>query len=245
MFHMRVVPVRVEGTTVYARTLRHDEVDDGRRVHAIPGGQITFEEGSLVAELDHIDDQAESTSSGHVPLTPVLWTWLSIRTDHDEARTRFLLAAARRLDTANLLLIEVQGRTDLLKQEGLAGPAIRQNLFELVGCVEQAVVSLGRAVDMVLKAEDQIGRDVPIPPAVADAAEAVKDIRDAYEHIDERAAGNVWRKPHPDALTIFDWQRLLTEGVIVYGNHELELAEQIPALIAAMRHFFKSAAADG
>ena len=51
---------------------------------------------------------------------------------------------------------------------------------------------------MVLKARDQIGRDVPIPQVLADAAEAVKDIRDAYEHIDERAAGNVWRKPHPD-----------------------------------------------
>lgn len=244
MFHMRVVPVRVEGSTVYARTLRHDEVDDGRRVHAIPGGQITFE-GALVAELDHIDDQAEPTSSGHVPLTPVLWTWLSIGTDHDEARTRFLLAAARRLDTANLLLIEVEERRDRLSQEELAGPAVRRNLFELVGCVEQAVISLGRAVDMVLKTQDQIGRDVPIPQVVADAAEAVKDVRDAYEHIDERAAGNAWRKPHPDALTIFDWQRLLTEDVIVYGNRELELAVQVPALIAAMRQFFKSAAADG
>jgi len=128
----------------------------------------------------------------------VLWTWLSIGTNHNEARTRFLLAAARRLDTANLLLIEVQERIGRLNQEGLAGPAIRQNLFELLGCVEQAVISLGRAVDMVLKTKAQIGPDVPIPQVVADAAEAVKDIRDAYEHIDERAAGNVWRKPHPD-----------------------------------------------
>lgn len=242
MFHMRVVPVHAEGTTIYARTLRHDEVDDGRRVHAIPGGQITC---SLVAGLDHIDYQVEPTSSGRVPLTPVLWTWLSIGTDHDEARTRFLLAAARRLDTANLLLIEVQERTDRLNHEELAGPAIRRNLFELVGCVEQAVISLGRAVDMVLKTKDQISRDVPIPQVVVDAAEAVKDIRDAYEHIDERAAGNAWRKPHPDALTIFDWQRLLTDDVIVYGSHELALVEQVPALIAAMRQFFKSAAADG
>jgi hypothetical protein len=213
--------------------------------HLRKSGQITLEEGSLVVELDHIDDQAQPTSSGHVPLTSVLWTWLSIGTDHDEARTRFLLAAARRLDTANLLLIEVQERTDRLNQDGLAGPATRRNLFELVGCVEQAVISLGRAVDMVLKARDQIGRDVPIPQVLTDAAEAVKDIRDAYEHIDERAAGNVWRRPHPDALTIFDWRRLLTEDVIVYGNHELELAEQVPALIAAMRQFFKSAAANG
>lgn len=206
LFHMRVVPVRVEGTTIYARILRTDEIDDGRRVHAIPGGQITFEAGSVVAELDHIDDQAEPTPSGHVPLTPVLWTWLSIGIGHNEARTRFLLAAARRLDTANLLLMEVQERIGRLNQEGLAGPAIRRNVFELVGCVEQAVIALGRAADMVLKTKAQVGSDVPIPQVLADAAEAVKDIRDAYEHIDERAAGKVWRKPHSDALTIFEWQ---------------------------------------
>lgn len=170
------------------------EADYGRRIHAIPGGQITI---SLVTELDHIDDQVEPTSSGHVPLTPVLWTWLNIGTDHDEARTRFLLAAARRLDTANLLLIEVQESTDRLDQEGLAGPVIRRNLFESVGCVEQAVISLGRAVDMVSKVKDQIGRDVPIPQVAVDAAEAVRNIRDAFEHIDERANGNVWSKPHP------------------------------------------------
>jgi len=247
LFHMRVVPVRTEGTTIYARTLRHDEVDDGRRVHAIPGGQITFEEGSIAAELDHIDAEAEATPSGHVPLAPVLWTWLNIGTDQDEARTRFLLAAARRLDTANLLLIEVQERANRLNQEGLAGPAIRRNMFELIGCVEQAVISLGRAVDLVRKAKHQIGCTVPIPQVVAQARGAVKDIRDAYEHIDERAAGNAGQKPHPDpdALTIFDWKRLFTDHVIVYGNHELELTEQVPALIAAMREFFKSAAADG
>lgn len=245
MFGCRIVPVRVEGDKVYARSLRRDEKDDGRRVHAIPGGQVIFEEGALVAELDHIDDQEEATSSSHVPLAPVLWTWLNIGTGHQEARTRYLMAAARRLDTANLLLIEIGRRMDQLNEEGLAGPAVRRNLFELVGSVELAVISLGRAVDMVIKAKEQIDRDVPIPKAVVEARETVKDIRDAYEHIDERAAGNVWRKPHPDALTIFDWQRLLTDDVITYGSHELGLSGQIPELIAAMRQFFKDAAADG
>jgi len=245
LFGCRIVPVRVEGDKVYARSLRRDENDDGRRVHAIPGGQVIFEEGTLVAELDHIDDQAEATSSGHVPLAPVLWAWLNIRTGHDEVRTRYLMAAARRLDTANLLLIEIGRRMDQLNEDGLAGPAIRRNLFELVGLVELAVISLGRAVDMVIKAKEQIDRDVPIPKAVVEAREAVKDIRDAYEHIDERAAGNVWRKPHPDALTIFNWQRLVSDDMIIYGSHELELSGQVPELVTAMRQFFKDAAADG
>lgn len=245
LFHMRVVPVRVEDSTVYVRTLGRDEVDDGRRVHVIPGGRIAFEPGSMVADLNHIDDQSKPTSSGHVPLTPVLWTWLSLGSGHDEARTRFLLAAARRLDTANLLLIEVEERRDQLSRHGVAGPAIRQHLFELIGYIEQAVISLGRALDMVFKTQRQIGRSVAISQVITDAASAVKDIRDAYEHIDERAAGNVWRKPHPDALTIFDWRHLLTDNLIVYGNHKLELSEQLPTLIAVMRQFFKSAAADG
>jgi hypothetical protein len=245
MFSYRIVPVRTEGHKVYVRTLRRDEADDGRRAHVPPGGQVIFEEGALVAELDHIDAQAEATQSGYVPLTPVLWTWLNLGTGHSEARTRYLLAAARRLDMANLLLIKIGRRTERLNQEGLAGPEIRRNLFELVGAVELTVIAVGRAVDMVMKARTQIVRDVPVPDAVANAQEAVKEIRDAYEHIDERAAGNVWRKPHPDALTIFDWRRLLVDGVITYGPHEIELTEQLPALLSAIRRFFKDAAADG
>ena len=245
LFQMRVVPVRVEGTTVFARTLQHDEVDDGRRVHVVPGGQVTFEEGAIVAELEHIDSQSEPTTSGHRPLTPVLWTWLTIGTGHDETRTRFLLAAARRLDTANLLLIEVEELRDRLNREDLAGPAIRRNLFELIGFVEQMVISLGRAVDMVFKANTHIERVVPIPQAVVDASPSVKDIRDAYEHIDERAAGNVKMKPHPDALTIFDWRRLIVDNTVAYGDRQLELVEQVPALIASIRQFLKDVAADG
>jgi hypothetical protein len=49
---------------------------------------------------------------------------------------------------------------------------------------------------------------------------------------------------HPDALTIFDWRRLLTDDTIVCGSNQLELAEQVPALIA-IRQSFKNAAADG
>jgi hypothetical protein len=245
MFGMRVVPDRVEGTTVYARSLRRGETDDGRRVHTIPGGNLTFAAGSIVAELDHIDDQLPPTSSGHVPLTPSLWTWLSLGDGHDESKTRYVLAAARRLDTANLLLIEVQTRIDALNQAGIAGPAIRLNLFEMVGTVEQAVIALGRALDMVMKTNQVIGRRVPVPKQLSRASTKVTAIRNAYEHIEDRAVGKVRGKPDPDALTIFDWRRLITEQVVVYGTQELDLAAEAPALIAAMRQYFKDAVTDG
>lgn len=72
MVSMRIVPTRREPGRVYARTLRHGEYDDGRRVHVRPGESVTIEE--LVVELDHVDSQYEPTESGYVPLTPVLWT---------------------------------------------------------------------------------------------------------------------------------------------------------------------------
>jgi hypothetical protein len=178
-------------------------------------------------------------------LTPVLWAWLNIGEDRDETRTRYLLAGARRLDTANLLLIEVQARIDALNHGGLAGPAIRLNLFEMVGAVEQSVVAMGRALDMVMKANGQIGGDVAVPKVISDAREKITAIRNAYEHIEDRAAGMVWGKPDPDALTIFDWRRLIEEQVVVYGSHELELAVEAPALIAAIRQYFKDVGADG
>ncbi len=43
---MRVLPVRRQGSVVYARSLRHGEEDTGQRVHVRPGGSIEIEEGA-------------------------------------------------------------------------------------------------------------------------------------------------------------------------------------------------------
>lgn len=245
LFSHRVVPVREEPGRVFARTLRLGERDTGQRVHVRPRDNMVFEEGAIVAELDHIDQLEVATESGHVSLTPVLWTWLSLRSGHEQVKTRYLLAAARRLDTANLLLIEVQHRRHRLEQDGLAGPEIRRNWFELVGAVELAVVALGRAVDMVVRAAHLMACTVPVPAQVLTSHAALNEIRNAYEHIEDRALGQVRRKPDPTALTIFDQQRLLADDVIVYGEYELELSGEVPRLLSQTRQFLKDAAADG
>jgi hypothetical protein len=95
-----------------------------------------------------------------------------------------------------------------------------------------------------MKTNQVIRRRVPVPKQLSKASAKVTAIRNAYEHIEDRAEGKVRGKPDPDALTIFDWRRLIMEQVVVYGTHELDLAAEAPALIGAMRQYFKDAVAD-
>jgi hypothetical protein len=114
---------------------------------------VTFEEGSIVVELEAIDaaEAAQRSDARYVPLTPALWTWLTLG-QHDPAKVRYVLAAARRLDAASALFDEVERRIAELGQEGQPGPPIRRSFFALVSTVETAVVALSRVCDMVVRA---------------------------------------------------------------------------------------------
>jgi hypothetical protein len=242
LFGLRIVETRREGGTVYARTLRLGEVDDGSRVHVAPGESVTLE--AITVELDYLDSLQEPSESGYVPLTPVLATWYSCGT-HDPVKVRYLLAAARRLDEANRRLIDVGQHRSALAADGLAGPAIRHHLNALIGGVESAVIALGRAVDMADRARELIGATATVPASVRTRKPAITKIRNAYEHIEDRALGLDRGNPHPDALTIFDYRQLLEGNAIIYGPHSLGLSDDVPQLLQDARAFFKVAAGTG
>lgn len=236
---MRLVETRREPDHVYARTLRHGEDDDGRRIHLETGEAFTIEQ--LTVELDHIDAQEKPTESGYVPLTPVLWSWLSIG-ERDESMYRFLLAAARRLDQANEMLMVVERHREAANESANFGPIFRCHIFAMIEAVESTVVALGRAIDMAKKAADRIGTTTTLPEYISRLAPSVKAIRDAYEHVEDRALGMVHGEPDPVALTIFDHYTLLAEDTIVYGQQRLRLDGDIPTLISETRQFLKDAA---
>ena len=144
LFGVRIVEVRREPDAVYARTLRRGEPDDGRRVHVYPGqrGQVRGRAQSSPRSITRGDP------SGYVPLTPVLSTWFSFG-QHDGESVRYLMAAARRLDSVNLRLMDVGNVTEALNGDDLPGPAMRSNVLRLIADVESAMIALGRAVDMV------------------------------------------------------------------------------------------------
>lgn len=239
----RIVPVRREGNQVFARTLRRGEQDNGDRVHVRPGGQVTFEKGNVVVEMDAIDDNeaAAYPDAKYVPLTPALWTFLAFG-ERDPVKVRYLLAAARRLDAASTLFGEVERCIATLRQDNRSGPVIRRSFFGLVSAVEATVVALGRVCDMIVEAASLIGVMTVVPPTIAAKQTDLKAIRNAYEHIEDRALGQVHQKPHPDALTIFDYEALLQHGQVTYAAHTLDVEEDFPTLIAEARGFLKDSA---
>ncbi|MFT4087648.1 MAG: light-mediated development protein DET1 [Gordonia sp. (in: high G+C Gram-positive bacteria)] len=236
----RVVPTRLEGGKIYARPLLLGEHDDGRRVHARPGQDVVIEPQ---IELDYIDEWESRYvgEGGYVPLTPVLFTWLAVCPDWSVEARRYLLAAARRLDQAQALFVRMDS---LSSTEAEGAPARRRILWELIGTAELAVVALGRAVDMCVQAVDVVGcqLQVSIPDVITSRAEAIREIRNAYEHIEDRAFGNVRGKPNADAESIFDHASLLVDGVVSYGVHRLDLNSDVPAVIDAVRQHLKTVA---
>jgi hypothetical protein len=95
---------------------------------------------------------------------------------------------------------------------------------------------------MLQKIPAQFSINLPLPATITAKALALRDIRNAFEHVEERALGNVWGKPDADALSIFDQTDLLTRGVLTYASHRLDLrSEVLPMLLDARRAAFETA----
>lgn len=235
-FAIRITEVRREAGTVYVRTLRRDEEDNGARVHLMPGERVAFDAGGLRVELDYLDGLEPVTEFGYRPVTPALALWYSLGQGPPE-KARYLVAAARRLDTANRLLATVERTRAEISREDTAAPALRRAAFELIGSVEAAVVALHRVTDMICRLPSALNDSHQVPAVVTRLNPTIKRIRDAYEHIDERALGLSQRRVDPLALTIFDHGRLLSSNTIVYGKYVLRLQDEVPEVIAAARAF--------
>ena len=246
LFPFRIVPVRTVGDTVFARSLKLDEPDDGRRVHVPPGGTLSFEEGSIVVELEAIEEFERQGRDGPLPLTPVIWTWMRIGSGSSQTEELYLLSAARRHDIALDLLAQVIDDLDELP-EADGAPIHRQISFRLIARVESLCIALGRLVAMV-EGAGQVLTTNPVanqtlPSSVTSRAAAVKAIRDSLEHIDERAQGlRARRKPDPDALSIFNHGQLLSSESITYGSHTISLGWDVPLLLSECRGFLKALA---
>jgi hypothetical protein len=237
----RVVPAGRVGNKLFARTLLPGEADPGIAVAIDPsiGEELHFPPGSVRISIHDVDRVAKAGPDGFAAVTNTVWTWLFTATPTDPTLFRFLLAAARRLDTAHFL----HTKTDEAFG-GIAGPFHRQRdgAFAALGVAEMVCIALSRAADMLVQITDRFGLAVVLPPIITAHAPALREIRNAFEHIEDRAFGNVHGKPHADALSIFHQPDFLEHRVLSYGSHRIDTRSDFPAIFLAARQFIFDAA---
>ncbi len=217
----RLVLDGVEGDTVYIRTLRYGEVDNGQGVQVPAGYKVAMRAGALVVNVNQIDDLSQSGLGGYAPVANTVWTWYQFG-QHPENFLHFMFSFARRLDTGHALWASAIEERDRAKE--LPGIEARVGFISALATAEVAVVALHRAIRMAHSLVKKYRPDLDVPESADSVLEPLKEIRDAFEHIDERAESRSGQrgKFDPDALTIFDQPAFFSSGILTYKEVELD-----------------------
>ena len=239
LISVRVVPVGRDGNKVLGKTLNYGEPDSGEGITLRPGEKLLFPAGNLKISIRDIDRENNPAPDGYAAISNTVWTWLQSGPSPDPTLFRFLFAAARRLDTAHDLCVNALNELGDRPDEPFI--KARARIFKALGYAELMCVAFNRATRMIKAIPSKFSVSVIVPNTVDAVFPALKEIRDALEHIEERAFEivNARGDQHPDALTIFNQGDLFSSGVIRYANHSLDMkADVIPALISSRQFLF-------
>ena len=242
---VRVVPAGRKGNRVYGRTLNHGEPDSGEGIPLEVGETLEFPAGSVSVTMADVDRYSEPGPDGYAPVANTVWTWLSIPPfESDQTFINYLLAAARRLDAAHMDCSRaLHVLTDQPAEKGFRA---REAMFRALGDAESMCVALGRGIQMIARASSTILSSTAVPPEIRSIENKVKTMRDAFEHIDERALGVARRENSSAALSVFDQSDFFTLGVLRYADYSLDIrTEVVPALISGRQFIVEAATRAG
>lgn len=113
-----------------------------------------------------------------------------------------------------------------------------------MGLLEMAIVARNRALQMTWQIHERYNLTINFPNSVKKKLPTLREIRNAYEHIEDRTLGLVWGKPLLDALSIFNYERLFKEGIATYGNYELDIYKEAINLLIDTRQYLKEATSE-
>ena len=241
---LRVIPTSRDGSTVLARTLNYGELDSGEGIVLQPGERLLFPPGSVKVTIQDIDRDNTPDSDGYTVIANTVWTWLQIGPSPDQNFFNYLFAAARRLDSAHALCVSTISEFDNPPDELFIKS--RARIFRALGNAELMCIALNRADRMVKDIAAKWLVAATVPDEVDTILPALTAIRDAFEHIDERAMGNARHEQQTSALSIFNQVEFVTSGILRYANFSLDLRSHvIPALIASRKFIFDVAIEKG
>ena len=236
----RIVLDRREGNKVFMRTLRPDEEDTGEGVNIRAGDQVILEAGALVSNSREIDAQSVKGRGGYAPVANTVWTWYQV-VGEQLGFFLFFFSLARRIDAAHALwTLAVQEQERAKEEEG--GIPRRTGFLNALATAEVTIIALHRAMTMVYSLIDKFCPDLEVPDNVQRIRNAVREMRNAFEHIDERAEGvGKSKEMHSDALTIFDQPDFIESSVLSYKTYSLNFEEDILSALLDCREFIMDA----
>ncbi len=225
----RLVPDGREGNKVFARMLRLGEEDTGEGVDIRAGDQLVIRPGGLVINSDEIDALSPKKVGGYAPVANTVWTWYSIVGERVGFFV-YLFSLARRLDAAHAAWeLAIQER-DNAKNEGATGAIERRiGFFRALSEAEVTIIALHRGMDMLLRFNSVFHLGLEIPDSLRNMEPVVREMRNAFEHIDERAQGKINQRGQMDAeaLTIFDQPDFIESSVLHYRGQDLNFYEDV------------------
>ena len=236
----RIVLDRREGNKVFVRTLRPDEEDTGEGVNIRAGEQLIFEAGALVINSREIDTHSVKGRGGYAPVANTVWTWYQI-VGEQLGFFLFFFSLARRVDAAHASwTLAVQEREKANEEEAILR---RAGFLNALATAEVTIIALHRAITMVYSLVDKFCPDLGVPDSVQRIRDAVWEMRNAFEHIDERAEGRVGSSKvmRSDALTIFNQPDFIESSVLSYKTYSLNFEEDVLSALLDCREFIMGA----
>ena len=242
IYFARIIPDGRDGRIVYARTLHHGEPDPGLKVTVRPqtGEILEFREGSLCFSTKDVDDLLIKTTPTS-QITNTLWTWFRVSGRATSEQYNYILAAGRRLDGAKILHSRTLQLLDEINQQGVGALRRRHVVYDAIATAEIFVIGFSRALQMIIALQEEFDVTAKPPADITTAAKEIREIRNAYEHIDDRAFGKVKNKPTPEALSVFDYTQFITSGVISYAGYQIDVRTQTDTIFAAAREYLLTA----
>jgi hypothetical protein len=205
---------------------------------------VTTEEDSGVlgaarpAQLKgHMHFSSEPRRDGYRPIVEPLWAWAQTVGIPQRQQSLLVLSAARRLDTGHLQVERVRDGIDSLPS--LSSPAGREQLYEVLGDAEIALIALNRAITMAAKLSGLYRLPVSFPKIVSEKRSLLDNLRDAYEHVDDRALDRIHGKAAGEEamLGFRSFSVLIEERRFTDGNDTLGLDEEMTRLVIATRDY--------
>ena len=197
------------------------------------GKRLVIRRGDLSLNSDEIDARSPKGRGGYAPVADTLWTWYRLVGAKDPSLLMMVLAAARRLDATHVFW---SATTEALEESAtLAGIERRSTLFRALAMAEVTVISLSRGVQMLYRFEETFDLGLQIPEEIDTLGATLRRMRNALEHIDERAMGEAKDGTADNAMSIFFQPHFVDQGVLTYAGDAVSFTEGVPVALGHCR----------